>query len=194
MKLKSISVLTLAMITILTFPVFAQKVNYTVDVTKSTLAWEGKKFSGAHNGTVLLSTGSLSFNGKNLTGGTFSIDMASIKDADGNARLEKHLKNDDFFGVDKFPSATFVIKKVENTDAHLKITGDLTIKGQTHPIVFPVKITWNTDKTVIATAEKIIVDRTKYGIEYKSKSIFSSIGNSFIYDDFMLSVALTAKK
>ncbi|RYF18942.1 MAG: YceI family protein, partial [Flavobacteriales bacterium] len=80
------------------------------------------------------------------------------------------------------------------TGTDVKITGDLTIKGKTNSISFPAKLTWNADKTVTAVAEKVTVDRTKYGIEYKSKSIFSSIGDNFIYDDFTLAVKLVAKK
>ena len=108
--------------------------------------------------------------------------------------LDKHLKNDDFFGVEKFPTANFVIKKVEGNGADVKITGDLTIKGKTNSVSFPAKVTWNADKTVSAVAEKVVIDRTKYGIEYKSKSIFSSIGDNFIYDEFILNVKLVAKK
>ena len=195
MRLKIKSLLCLAMLASFSLLGFAQKADvYNVDLAKSTVTWEGKKFSGAHNGTVALSAGSLGFNGKKLVQGGFTTNMTTIKDADGSAKLEGHLKADDFFGVEKYPAANFVIKKIEGAGADLKITGDLTIKGKTNPISFPAKLTWNADKTVTAIAEKITIDRTKYGIEYKSKSIFASIGDNFIYDDFTLAVRLTAKK
>ncbi|WP_199118672.1 YceI family protein [Pedobacter sp. ASV28] len=195
MKLKITSILMLAVVASFSFLAFAPKADvYTVDVTKSTITWEGKKFSGGHNGTVALTSGTLAFNGQKLVEGGFIANMTTIKDADGSAGLEKHLKADDFFGVEKFPAANFVIKKVEGAGADVKVTGDLTIKGKTNSISFPAKITWNADKTVTATADKIVIDRTKFGIEYKSKSIFSSIGDNFIYDEFTLAVKLVAKK
>ncbi|MGE6218858.1 YceI family protein [Nubsella zeaxanthinifaciens] len=195
MKLKITSILMLAVVASFSFLAFAPRADvYTVDAAKSTVTWEGKKFSGSHNGTVALTSGTLQFTGKKLVGGGFVANMTTIKDADGSAGLEKHLKNDDFFGVEKFPAANFVIKKVEGSGADVKITGDLTIKGKTNSVSFPAKLTWNADKSVSAVAEKIVVDRTKYGIEYKSKSIFSSIGDNFIYDDFTISVNLVAKK
>lgn len=120
--------------------------------------------------------------------------MTTIKDADKSAGLEKHLKNDDFFGVEKFPAANFVIKKVATSGNVLNITGDITIKGVTQSITFPATVVWNADKTVTATAEKITIDRTKFGVQYKSKSIFSNIGDNFIYDDFTIGVKLVAKK
>lgn len=198
MKLKITSILMLALVASFSFFAFKPKADvYTVDVTKSTINWEGKKFSGSHTGTVALTSGNLQFNGKKLAGGGFITDMTTIKTMDGekpSPNLDKHLKNDDFFGVDKFPAANFVIKKVEGNGADVKITGDLTIKGKTNSVSFPAKITWNADKTITAVAEKVTVDRTKYGIEYKSKSIFSSIGDNFIYDDFTFAVKLVAKK
>ncbi|WP_293301381.1 YceI family protein [Pedobacter sp. UBA4863] len=198
MKLKITSILMLALVASFSFFAFKPKADvYTVDISKSTINWEGKKFSGSHTGAVALSSGDLKFNGKKLAEGSFIVDMTTIKTMDGdkpNPKLDGHLKADDFFGTNKFPTANFAIKKVEGAGTDVKITGDLTIKGKTNTISFPAKITWNADKTVTAVAEKITVDRTKYGIEYKSKSIFSSIGDNFIYDDFTFSVKLVAKK
>lgn len=195
MKLKITSILLLAVVSSFSFLAFVPKADvYTVDVTKSSITWEGKKFAGSHNGTVNLTSGTLGFNGKKLAEGGFVANMTTIKDADKSAGLEKHLKADDFFGVDKFPAANFVIKKVDGAGANVNVTGDLTIKGVTASITFPATITWNADKTVTATADKITIDRTKFGIQFKSKSVFSNIGDNFIYDDFTLAVKLIAKK
>lgn len=195
MKLKITSILLLAVVSSFSFLAFAPKAEtYTVDVTKSSITWEGKKFAGSHTGTVNLTSGTLSFNGKNLAEGGFIANMTTIKDADKNGGLENHLKADDFFGVAKFPAANFVIKKVDGSGANVNVTGDLTIKGVTSSITFPATITWNADKTVTASADKITIDRTKFGIQFKSKSVFSNIGDNFIYDDFTLAVKLVAKK
>jgi polyisoprenoid-binding protein YceI len=195
MKLKISLSLVVAVVASLSFMAFSPKADtYTVDVAKSTVTWEGKKFVGGHVGTVNLTSGSLVFNGKKLTNGSFATDMTTIKEVKSNAGLEKHLKSADFFNVDKFPSANFVIKKVEGNGANVNVTGDLTIKGITNTVTFPATIAWNADKTITATAEKIVVDRTKYGIQFKSKSVFANIGDNFIYDEFTLAVKLVAKK
>ncbi|MBB2149694.1 YceI family protein [Pedobacter gandavensis] len=167
---------------------------YKVDASKSSVTWIGKKLTGSHNGTINLQSGTLAFNGKKLTGGNFVMDMNSIKDADKSANLENHLKSEDFFGTEKFPTATFVVKKITGTDAAATVTGDLTIKGITNPISFPATLAWNADGSVTATADKVIVDRTKYDIKFRSKSIFPEIGNKMINDEFELSVKLVAKK
>lgn len=195
MKLKLSAILMVAFVASVSFLAFTPKADtYTVDLTKSTITWEGKKFAGGHNGSVDLTSGNLIFSGKNLTGGGFVANMATIKDSDKNGGLEKHLKSEDFFGVEKFPAANFVIKKVDGNGASVNVTGDLTIKGITNSITFPATLAWNADKTISATADKIVIDRTKYGIQFKSKSVFANIGDNFIYDEFTLSVKLVAKK
>ncbi|WP_316791280.1 YceI family protein [Pedobacter frigoris] len=170
-------------------------VSYKVDLTKSTLTWVGKKLTGSHNGTIDLQSGDLLFDGKKLTGGNFTINMTTIKDADKSANLEKHLKADDFFGADKFATSTFVIKKVAAASGStVNVTGDLTIKGITNSITFPATIAWNADGTVTASADKVLVDRTKYGIKYRSKGMFPDVGDKMIYDEFELAIKLVAKK
>lgn len=167
---------------------------FKVDVQKSSLNWLGKKVTGSHNGTISLQSGTLQFNGKKLSGGKFVLDMTTIKDADKSAKLEAHLKSDDFFGADKFATSEFTIKKVAATSgAKLNITGDLTIKGITQPLTFPATVVWNADGSVTATAEKIVVDRTKYDIKYRSEGIMD-IGDKLIYNNFELSIKLVARK
>jgi polyisoprenoid-binding protein YceI len=95
------------------------------------------------------------------------------------------LKADDFFGTEKFPTATLVFKKIATKGANLyAVTADLTIKGITKPVTFDLATTANSAST------KFNVDRTKYDIKYNSKSFFESIGDKAIYDDFELEVAL----
>ncbi|KQR72519.1 YceI family protein [Pedobacter sp. Leaf176] len=194
MKLKISSIFLLVAVVSLSAFTTIKPVAYTVDAAKSTITWIGKKVTGSHNGTVALQSGTLNVDGKKVTGGTFTIDMNSIKDADGSAKLEGHLKADDFFGTAKFPTSTFVITKVAGSGAAVTVSGNLTIKGITKPLSFPATVSVNTDGTVSALAGKITVDRTKYDIRYGSKSFFDSIGDKAIDDNFELAVKLVAKK
>jgi polyisoprenoid-binding protein YceI len=198
MKLKLSAILMVAVITSLSFVAFTPKADtYTVDLTKSSISWEAKKLTGGHTGFIDLTSGSLVFNGKKLAGGNFVANMASLRTMDNgkpNGGLDKHLKADDFFGVDKNPASSFVIKKVVGAGNNVIVTGDLTMKGITNSITFPATLTWNADKTISATADKIEIDRTKFGIQYRSKSIFSDIGDKMIEDNFTIAVKLVVKK
>ncbi|MDN3672325.1 YceI family protein [Flavobacterium branchiarum] len=160
-----------------------------VDVKSSTVKWVGKKVTGEHSGTVNLKDGALVFKGKKLAGGTFTVDMTSINATDLSGeyqgKLNGHLKADDFFGTEKFPTAKLVFKTIgaKATDVYT-VTADLTIKGITKPVTFDITVKGNT-----ATAD-LKVDRTKYDIKYNSGNFFENLGDKTINDDFELSVSL----
>jgi polyisoprenoid-binding protein YceI len=186
--MKNLKSIALAFVVVLsTLSVSAQ--TKKVDATKSSFHWVGKKVTGQHEGTVNLKDGKLIFKGKKLTGGNFNVDMASLTSTDltgeYQGKLNGHLKSEDFFGTEKFPTATLVFKKVVAKTANVyTVTGDLTIKGKTNPITFDLATT----KDTAATSLKI--DRTKYDIKYGSGSFFDNLGDKAISDEFDLAVAL----
>jgi polyisoprenoid-binding protein YceI len=184
-KIKSI----VAFVMILaTTGLFAQ--NLTVDTEKSTLAWHGEKVTGEHDGMIELKEGWLSWNNDKLTGGEFVIDMSSItntdlEEAEYNTKLVNHLKSDDFFGVEKFPTAKLEIKSSEKfSNGKAKIKAHLTIKDITHQIEFDAQ------KDGSWFMAEIIVDRSKYDVRYGSGSFFDNLGDKMIYDDFTMTVKI----
>ncbi|MEO9485044.1 MAG: YceI family protein [Ekhidna sp.] len=173
------------------------KENYKVNTTESTVEWVGKKVTGQHSGVISLQGGSLEMEGGQLVGGTFTIDMTTLEDTDlsggSKEKLEGHLKSDDFFGVEKFPTSTFVITKaVPQGPGKYKIVGNITIKGKTEEIQFPASIE-EKDGKVIAKAT-LSVDRSKFDVKYGSGSFFDNLGDKTIYDNFDLSISLVANK
>jgi len=57
------------------------------------------------------------------------------------SEFDDHLRSADFFEAEKFPSATFKSTKVESAgEGKLSVTGDLTIKGITKPVVLDVTL------------------------------------------------------
>lgn len=171
---------------------------FKVDTKASTLTWLGKKVTGQHTGTIGISSGELIGEGKSIKEGSFEIDVNSltvtdIADPGSNAKLVGHLKADDFFGVSKFPKATFVISSISPKSGNdYTVKGKLTIKGKTNDIEFPAVIT-NDGKKVTANG-KIVVDRTKFDIRYGSKTFFENIGDKAISDEFELTLKLVANQ
>lgn len=169
--------------------------SFSVDTNESVISWKGYKVTGEHSGTINIKNGDLKFEEGALVGGGFDIDMTSLKVTDIQGeyaqKLEGHLKSGDFFGVDKFPSAKFVITKIsaKGTPGDYKVTGDLTIKETTKEIRFYAHV--NEDRKS-ATAE-ITIDRTDFDVRYGSGSFFDSLGDKTIYDDFDLNVKLVIK-
>lgn len=171
--------------------------SYKVNTAKSDIHWYATKVTGKHDGTVNLASGSLTSNGKVVTGGQFDIDMTSIKvldmpaDNEYNGKLVGHLKSEDFFSVEKHNKAHFEISKVTPKGKEFEVTGKLTIKGITNEVTFPAVIT-TTGKQVSAKAT-IVLDRTKWDIRYGSGKFFEGLGDKVIHDDFKLELNLLAE-
>lgn len=183
-KLKTI---TLSLVALMSFTANAQ--TKKIDAKKSNIHWVGKKVTGQHEGTISLKDGALVFKGDKLAGGNFTVDMTTINTTDLSGgmkeNLDGHLKSDDFFGVEKFQTANLVFKTIATKDSNnYTITADLTIKGITNSISFDMNVNGK-----VATS-KLIVDRTKYDIKYKSGNFFENLGDKTIYDDFELDVTL----
>lgn len=171
---------------------------YQVDVNNSSVQWLAKKVTGQHTGVVKIKNGSVQLTGGKLTGGTFELDMNTIKCTDLEPqyaeKLVGHLKSEDFFGVEKYPAAKLTITKVSQgaERGKVRVTGNLTIKAATNPIEFDATVT---EKGGVVNANAtLVVDRSKYDVRYGSKSFFEGLGDKVIYDDFELTVSLTAKK
>jgi polyisoprenoid-binding protein YceI len=156
-----------------------------IKTDNSTVTWKGYKVTGSHYGTVALKSGHLVFDEGKLTGGEFEVDMTTIvtNDLEGEykGKLEGHLKSDDFFGVEKFPTANLVFTNVKSTGKNsYEVTGDLTVKGKTAPVTFEMSVYGNK-----ATAN-VKIDRTVYDIRYGSTSFFDDLKDKAIYDEFDL--------
>lgn len=170
-------------------------VNSKIDLQKSTLTWKGGKVvGGSHEGTLKIKSGNIESKGGKLTGGTFEIDMNSLEVTDiqggGKAKLEGHLKSDDFFSTDKHSTAKIALTKVKSSGKDkYNIDGNLTIKGQTHPVSFTATQSTNAEGKSVFTAN-ITVDRSKYDVRYGSKSFFDGLGDNVIKDDFQVFVSL----
>ncbi|WP_374541071.1 YceI family protein [Flavobacterium sp.] len=183
-NLKSIA---LALVALATFTVSAQ--TKKINVSKSTINWVGKKVTGEHSGTINFKEGNLVFNKGLVKAGTFTVDMTSINTTDLKGewkdKLDGHLKADDFFGVEKFKTATLVFKNISTKNKNnYTVTADLTIKGITKPVTFDLVVNGNT------ASANVKIDRTKYDIKYGSGSFFSDLGDKTINDEFELKVNL----
>jgi len=171
------------------------KGDYVVNVTASNITWKGFKPTGSHNGELKIKSGSFSFANGAVASGEFLLDMTSIvvldipADDKYNAKLTGHLKADDFFGVEKNPTASFKITKVEGNT----VSGDLTIKGHTKNVTF--NATSFEDQGVVSfKTEAFKIDRTDFDIKYKSKKFFDNLKDKFINDEIEISITVSSVK
>ncbi len=176
--------------TILSSTAFAQQ---AVDAQNSSVKWTGKKVTGQHEGLVKIQSGQLNIEEDVIKGGSFVMDMTTISCTDiktqsSNQSLVGHLKSDDFFGVNKYPTAKLVILEPANfVDNNAKVNAKVTIKNKSQTISFDVK------KSNGGYEAEIVIDRSKFDVRYGSGSFFDNLGDNMIYDDFTLNVNLVMK-
>ncbi len=172
---------------------WAGKVNVNVDNAASTVAWKGQMIGGlyGHNGTIALKESKLELTEGNVTGGSFTIDLNTIKPTDENymggktpADLVGHLTTADFFDVANYPTASFVISSVEGN----KAKGNLTVRGVTNEeTIENLIVTPNGDN--VKVAGKLTFNRQKYGVAYSTGS-----KDNILSDDIIIEIELNGKK
>jgi polyisoprenoid-binding protein YceI len=163
------------------------------------LSWSATKVGGGHNGAVTIKNGTFTVKKNTITEGSAVVDMNGIVSLDlsGETKsgLEKHLKSADFFDVEKFPEATFMIKRVhlinKKTDMY-QIKGDATIKGKTMPLTVRATIT-EKDGVISVISKDVSINRTKYGITYGS-DIIGTLKDKLISNLFKVKINLVANK
>lgn len=172
---------------------------YMANPAESTIEWTGFKPTGKHNGTIKVESGIFTVNDGKIESGTFLIDMNSIvvldipADDEYNGKLVGHLKSDDFFDVEKYPSAAFEVTGFEEKEGKTWLSGNLTLKEKKNNVTFPVTVSSNNGQYSI-TSEVFTIDRSKWDVKYGSKSFFDNLGDKFINDDIELKISVSSKK
>lgn len=173
-----------------------KQMTYSLDLTNSRLFWKAKKVNGGHNGFVRFQSGSLQASpaGK-LLNGDFQIHMNSIVVVDQlmpkeNRDVEGVVKASNFFAVNLYPTARMRVKSLVPTGKvnQYKLTGDLTIKGVTKPLEFLAMITKS--GTNLNALADLKINRTKWGINYKSGSFFGDLKDELIEDEIEISLKM----
>lgn len=170
---------------------------YLIDTKESVVTWKGAMLIGSnsHTGYVYISKGELMIENGQLMGGTAEVDMNTIEDEKHSSDngLINHLKDPDFFDVKKFPISTIVLTKVAQIDGNnKKVTGNLTIKGITHPVTFPAKI--EVKDGILKMNSRLVIDRTKWGIRYKSGKFYDLLADQTMSDFIEFHIKIVAKK
>ncbi len=175
---------------------------YKIDTAGSIIEWVGSKPGENHTGTLQLESGTIKI-GESISG-NFVIDMntltvTDLKPEEGKESLEGHLKGsakakeDHFFNVAKYPTAAFEVTGISEKEGKKMMEGNLTIRGVKKNIAFPFSYSKLGD-VISLNSESFTINRTDWGVNYGSKSIFNDLGDKFIMDDIELKISLKANK
>ena len=150
----------------------AEVKNNQVKTDASSLIWKGTMLGVySHEGSIDIAEGSLETTGDKVTGGSFTVDLNTIKPTDENydpaqdrspEKLVGHLQSPDFFDVASFPTAKFVITGSNGNT----VTGNLTIRGITHEETIQNVIY---DEASQTWTGNLTFDRKKYDVSWDSQ-------------------------
>ena len=124
----------------------------------------------------------------------FSADINSIDT--NNTDRDNHLKSADFFDADNHPKLTFKASSFTKIDGHnYELTGDLSIKGVTKTVKFPVEFSglmkdpWGNTKAGLNIDGKI--NRKDWGLNWNSAL---ETGGVLVGEDVKLNIELQLAK
>jgi rhodanese-related sulfurtransferase len=176
---------------------------YAIDTEKSVFEWSGRNINNRHHGRIAFSAGEIVMaNGRPLSG-RIVLDMNSIANIDlqdegWRAMLLRHLKSEDFFDVDRYPTVTFELRGAAAIDTatpgtpNMEISGVLTIKEIARPISFPAIIAPQEDGTLKAHAA-LNLDRTLWNVCYGSGKLYERLGMHLVNDLISVEMFIVAR-
>ena len=170
-----------------------------VDTAATLVRWKGTKFRGRgkHEGTVRVADGHVEVCDGTLAGGTFTVDMQTIAVTDIPAhepvprrRLTDHLRSDDFFAVEAYPTARLEIASVTPVGGDsVRVEGPLMLRGRTRQIAFDAHLGEVSPEAVRVDA-RFGIDRQLWGVAYRG----SELTNDLVDDVVVLDIHLTAHR
>lgn len=125
----------------LALPTFAFATTWTIDPDHSNVGFKVKHLMVSNvKGTFEKHTGIVEINDKDITKSKVEVSIDTNSINTNVQKRDEHLRSADFFNVAKYPTMTFVSKKVAKAGKDkLKVTGDLTLHGITKQIVLDVE-------------------------------------------------------
>ncbi len=142
------------------------------------IIFTGSKVTGSHTNKFSNWSGHVVLEDGKAVGGSlaFRVDMSAIvadfeKPNDWSKKLEKHLRDGDFFAIDKFPTSEFTstdIKAGGEGGTHT-VSGKLTMRGVTKDVNFPATIAIDAAAKTVTGKAEFSINRKDFGIEYPGK-------------------------
>lgn len=176
-----------------TLEVVADEVaTYEIDTVHSEMSFRIRHLMGRVFGVFNDWEGTVQLNPADLTSAEVDVTVQTASINTFNEQRDNHLRTDDFFDVENYPTMTFKSTKMEADGNNVKLHGDLTIRGVTKPVVLTGEYTgqgpdpWGGERVAfIATTN---VDRQDFGVSFNQLVD----GTGMIGDEVEISIAIEA--
>lgn len=134
-------IVSISTIIALALPTFAFAATWTIDPDHSNVGFKVRHLMVSNvKGSFEKHTGFVEINDKDITKSKVEVSIDTNSINTNVQKRDEHLRSADFFDVAKYPTMTFVSKKVAKAGKDkLKVTGDLTLHGITKQVVLDVE-------------------------------------------------------
>ena len=120
---------------------------------------------------------------KDITKSSVSVVIKATSVDTGIEGRDRHLRNADFFDVEKFPEITFTSERIEKKGKQFIAHGPLTMHGVTKQIALPFTVTGMfknpaNNKLSVGYSAKTVVNRRDFGINYARQDSPTFVGDN----------------
>ena len=168
---------------------------YSIDPGHSEVTFRIRHFVTKVRGKFTDWSGTITGDPQDWSGGSVSVDIKSASINTANDRRDSDLRSQRFFNVDTFPEITFNSTKVEVAGESITITGDLTMRGVTKPVVLKGNYLGSAGGKLpgdkIGFEASTVINRTDYGIVW-NRAVEG--GGVMLGDDVEISISIEANK
>lgn len=192
---KKLSLLVFALLTMASIS-SAETAKFAIDPVHSHIGFKVKHMIiSTVDGKFDEFDGFIMFDENDITKSSVEVNIeASSIDTD-NANRDKHLRSEDFFYVEKYPTITFKSTKIEKKKDQLYLYGELTMRGVTKPIeipfVFNGQITDPQGNIRIGFDAEAALDRQDFGISWNK---MLDTGGLVVSDNVFIELSVEAVK
>jgi len=135
------SALTLAALALAVAAASAEPVPYKIDKSHSDVGFKVRHFFSKTPGRFSDFAGTIMLDEKNPAASSVDVTIQTASIQTNNERRDNHLRGDDFFNAEKFPTITFKSTKITPVEGNkFKVDGDLTIRDVTKPVTLDAEL------------------------------------------------------
>ena len=162
-------------------------VSYAFSQEGSKVEYVGAKVTGKHEGGFEEFAGTIELVDGDPKKSKVEVVIQTASLFSDAEKLTGHLKSDDFFGVERFPTAKFVSTSIEDgAEGKHSVTGNLTLRDVTKSITFPAEIEVKGDEVEVEA--EFAINRKDFGI------VYPGMPDDLIKDEVLMKLDIEAKK
>lgn len=146
---------------------------FAIDKTHSEATFQVRHLITKVRGRFTDFGGAIDFNADAPTQSAVRFEVQAASIDTGTPDRDKHLRSDDFFAVEQFPTLTFVSTAIASRGGSAyDVTGNLTMRGVTKAITIPVTLLgtaidpWGNEK--IAFEGEVTINRKDFGLNWNA--------------------------